>query len=307
MNITILSRGPTLYSTQSLVRACQRRGHHAMVIDHAQCDLLIEKGLPQIYYEGRRLYNIDAVIPRIGASITTRGAAVINQFEMMQIFTTLQSEALLLTRDKLKCLQKLSSVGIDIPKTAFANTTPNLNKLIAAVGGVPVVIKLVESTHGTGVILADSKIAAKSTIETLLKLKERVLIQEFIKEADGADIRALVVGNRVVGSMIRKAQEGEFRSNLHRGASSKIVRLTEKEEKVALHATKVMGLNIAGVDILRSKRGPLIMEVNASPGLEGIETTTGVDIAGEIINFVEKNYKKVRNTFAYRRMQRAKV
>lgn len=304
MNIIILSRGPQLYSTQSLVNAAKKRGHHVEVIDHMRCDLVLERNLPQIYYQGKRLHSIDAVIPRIGASVTLQGAALIKQFEMMGVFTAAHSEALLLSRDKLKCLQNLANAGIHIPKTVFVNSSDNLDQLIKAVKGVPLIIKMVESTHGTGVIIAESANAAKSTIETFIKLKERVLLQEFIAESDGADYRALVVGNRVVGAMKRQAKEGEFRSNLHRGASSQIITLTKSEEELALKAVKIMGLNIAGVDILRSKRGPLIMEVNASPGLEGIETTTRLDIAGDIIEFISNNAQKNKKTFAHNRRKR---
>lgn len=304
MKIIILSRGVQLYSTQSLVQAAQKRGHQVEVIDHTKCDLVMERHLPQIYYQGKRLHSIDAVIPRIGASVTLQGAAVIKQFEMMKVFTAARSEALLLSRDKLKCLQNLAEAGLYIPKTVFVNSTENLDLLIKSVNGFPVIIKMVESTHGTGVIIAESPNAAKSILETFIKLKERVLLQEFIAESEGADYRALVVGNKIVGAMKRQAKAGEFRSNLHRGASSKIVYLTKEEEDLALRAVRVMGLHIAGVDLLRSNRGPLVMEVNASPGLEGIETTTQVDIAGEIIDFVHKNYKRERKSFTYKRQRR---
>lgn len=304
MNIIILSRGPQLYSTQSLVNAAQKRKHHVQVIDHMKCDLILERNMPQIYYQGKRLHSIDAVIPRIGASVTLQGAAVIKQFEMMNVFTLAHSEALLLSRDKLKCLQNLSKANIAIPKTVFVNSTDNLEQLIRAVQGLPLIIKMVESTHGTGVIIAESANAAKSTIETFIKLKERIILQEYIAESKGADYRALVVGNKVVGAMKRQAKAGEFRSNLHRGASSEIIHLTKEEEDLALKAVQVMGLHIAGVDILRSKRGPLIMEVNASPGLEGIETTTQIDIAGDIIEFISKNYRKGQRSFANNRRKR---
>lgn len=289
MNIGILSRGPQLYSTQSLVNACLYRGHFVQVIDHAQCSLLIDQGAPALLYEGRSLRFLDAVIPRIGASVTRQGAAVISQFETIGVFTTTKSDALLQTRDKLRCLQKLTTHGLDTPKTAFAGEGQNLVEMIDAIGGFPVVIKLLEGTHGIGVLLAETFSQAQSIIEMLLQLGERVMIQEFIRESKGSDIRAFVVNGKVVASMRRQAKEGEFRSNLHRGGSADPVELTEEEVFVVTQASKIMGLDIAGVDILRSYRGPLIMEVNASPGLEGIENVTGVNVSGSIVQFLESN------------------
>lgn len=262
------------------------------VVDHGQCHLVIEKGLPQVIYEGSRLVGMDAVIPRIGASVTDYGAAVIRQFELMDIYTSTRSEALIMARDKLKCLQILSAGGIDVPRTAIAGSPEAVPRLIDLLGGAPIVVKLLESTHGVGVVLAESRNTAISVVEAFTKLGQPVLLQEFIEEAAGADIRAFVVGKRVVASMLRQAQEGEFRSNLHRGATANVEPLTPQEEKTVLDAARLMNLDIAGVDILRSKRGPLVMEVNASPGLEGIETTTGVDIAGAIIENLERGVEK---------------
>ncbi len=292
MNIAILSRGFQLYSTQSLYRAGFRKGHHMQVIDHQRCNLLIEKNLPQIYYEGSPLLAIDAVIPRIGASVTSYGAAVIKQFEMMDVFTSARSEALLQSRDKFRCLQRLSVCGLDVPKTFICRNVEDLPKLIDKLGGAPVVVKLLESTHGIGVVLAENKKTAISIVEAFSKTNQRVIVQEFIEEAEGADIRAFVVGGQVVAAMKRQAIDGEFRSNLHRGATALPVRLDEEEQQMVTKATRVMGLDVAGVDLLRSKRGTLVLEVNASPGLEGIEGATGVNIAVAIIDYVNRRCKK---------------
>ena len=297
-NIAILSRGAALYSTQSLFRAARMRGHYVRIIDHKRCNIVIEKGFPHIIYEGSRLVGVDAVIPRIGTSVTDYGAAVIRQFELMGVFTSTKSEALIIARDKLKCLQKLSTSGIHVPKTFIAGSVEDVPDLIDQLSGVPVVIKLLESTHGVGVILAESRATAISIVEAFSKFNQPVILQEFIEEAGGADIRAFVVGKRVVAAMKRQAVQGEFRSNLHRGASSTIEFLTGEETEVVLHAAEMMDLEIAGVDLLRSNRGPLVMEVNASPGLEGIETTTGVDIAGAIIDNVVRG---VRGKVHYKR------
>ncbi|MBK8564358.1 MAG: 30S ribosomal protein S6--L-glutamate ligase [Saprospiraceae bacterium] len=292
LNIALLSRGPGLYSTQSLFRAARLRGHYVRVIDHGQISLIIEQGVPHVFYEGTKLVGMDAVIPRIGASVTDYGAAVIRQFELMDIYTSTRSEALIMARDKLKCLQILSANGIAVPRTVMAGMPDALPRLIDYLGGAPVVVKMLESTHGVGVVLAETRSTAISIVEAFTKLGQPVLLQEFIEEAAGADIRAFVVGKRVVASMLRQAQEGEFRSNLHRGATASIEPLSQEEEKTVLQAARLMNLEIAGVDILRSKRGPLVMEVNASPGLEGIEATTKVDIAGAIIENVERGLEK---------------
>jgi len=300
MKIGILSRGIGLYSTQSLARAGSRRGHHMQIIDHLRCNLILEPNTPQIHYDGQRLQGLEAVIPRIGASVTAYGASVIKQFELMGIYSAVRSNALLLSRDKLRSLQKLSIGGIQIPKTFVVNNLEELPYLMKSFRGAPVVIKLLEGTHGAGVILSETLNTTISIIEAFQKANQQVLIQEFIEEAQGADIRAIVVGGRVVASMKRQAARGEFRSNLHRGASAHAINLTPEEEKIAKKSARLLGLDVAGVDMLQSNRGPLVMEVNASPGLEGIEGATGVDVAGEIINFVSE---KVRKLKAYHREQ----
>lgn len=291
MNIIILSRNKNLYSTKRLVEAAEQRGHNVRVIDHMKCVLITEQGRPHIYYNGEELTNVDAVIPRIGASATFYGTAVVRQFEMMRVFTAVESQALVRSRDKLRSLQILARAGIGIPKTAFAYSPKevDIDVLIDSVGGAPCVIKLLEGTQGIGVILAENKKAVKSVIEAFLKLDAQILVQEFISESNGADIRAFVVDGQVVGAMKRQAKEGEFRSNLHRGGTASVITLSKEERETAIKAAKKLGLGIAGVDILQSKRGPLVIEVNSSPGLEGIETATKIDIAGKIIEYVERN------------------
>ncbi len=294
-NIAILSRGSALYSTQSLFRAARLRGYHVRVIDHQLCHLVIDDHEPQVYYEGQKLRGIDAVIPRIGASVTDYGAAVIRHFELMGVYTATRSEALLMARDKLKCLQFLSANDVPVPRTFIAGSPEAVPYLVERLGGAPVVIKMLESTHGVGVILAESLQTAVSLAEVFAKLNQPVILQEYIAEAAGSDVRALVVGRSVVASMIRVAAAGEFRSNLHRGAESFNTTLTAHESNLVRKATRLLGLQIAGVDILRSNRGPLIMEVNASPGLEGIENTTGVDIAGAIIENTYAGASRLRS------------
>ncbi|GGG37159.1 30S ribosomal protein S6--L-glutamate ligase [Bizionia arctica] len=289
MNIKILSRDANLYSTKRLIEAAKKRKHHVEVIDYLYCDLIIEKKHPSIFYKGRLLENVDAVIPRIGASHTYYGAAVIRQFEMMKVFSTLESQALTRSRDKLRSLQLLTKGNIGIPKTVFTNYSKHTDEIINNVGGAPVVIKLLEGTQGLGVVLAETHNAASSVIEAFNGLHARVILQEFIKEAKGADIRVFVVDGQVVGAMKRQGKEGEFRSNLHRGGVANLIQLTEEEENTAIKAAKILGLGISGVDLLQSERGPLIMEVNSSPGLEGIEQATKKDIAGSIIKFIERN------------------
>ncbi len=262
------------------------------IIDHQRCSIAIERGAPQVIYEGTRLFGMDALIPRIGASVTDYGAAVIRQFELMGVYTATRSEALIMARDKLKCLQKLSAEGVSVPRTFICGAPENVPDLLKKMGGAPVVIKLLESTQGVGVILAETTSAAISIVEAFSKLGQYVLLQEYIQEAEGADVRAFVVGRQIVASMLRQAAEGEFRSNLHRGAEARPAALSPEEEKIVLKSARLMGLDIAGVDILRSKKGPLVMEVNASPGLEGIETTTGIDIAGAIIANVERGVER---------------
>ncbi|MFD1145000.1 30S ribosomal protein S6--L-glutamate ligase [Larkinella insperata] len=288
MRIAILSTNPELYSTKRLVRAVEERGHEAVVIDHLRCQMMIEGGKPDVLYKGRPLENIDAIVPRIGASATDYGCAVVRQFEMMKVFTTARSQAITRSRNKLRSLQVLSKAGVGLPKTVFAKHPKDVDPLIALVGGPPVVIKLLEGTQGMGVVLAESAKAAKSTIEAFYGLKANVLIQEYIAEAKGADIRAFVVGNRVVAAMKRQGKEGEFRSNLHRGGSGQTVLLTPDEEWTAVHAAKSLGLRVAGVDMLQSNRGPLVLEVNSSPGLEGVEKATKIDIAAQIVEYIEE-------------------
>jgi ribosomal protein S6--L-glutamate ligase len=293
MNIAILSRDPKLYSTKRLKEAGEKRGHRVEIIDHMKCVLLIEKKNPMVWYNGRKLDYFDAIIPRIGASVTFYGAAVVRQFEMMKVFTAVESQALIRSRDKLRCLQILSRAGLGLPKTIFMDYSRDTEGVIEAVGGAPVVIKLLEGTQGLGVVLAENKKAAQSVIEAFHGVKTRIIVQEFIKEAKGADIRAFVVNGEVVGSMRRQAtKEGEFRSNLHRGGVATVVKLDRHEKHAAIEAAKKMGLGVAGVDMLASKRGPLIIEVNSSPGLEGIEGATKVDIAGKIYQYIEKNAGK---------------
>jgi ribosomal protein S6--L-glutamate ligase len=289
MNLVVLSRNAKLYSTKRLVEAAQKRGHEIRVIDHSKCDLVIEKKKPKVLYRGEEIVGVNAVIPRIGASVTFYGTAVVRQFEMMNVFTAVESQALVRSRDKLRSLQILSRAGLGLPKTVFTNYSKDVERTLKEVGGAPVIIKLLEGTQGLGVVLAENKKAAVSVIEAFNGLKARVIVQEFIKESRGEDIRAFVVDGHVVGAMVRTAKEGEFRSNLHRGGTAKVVELTLEEEIAAIKAANAMKLGIAGVDMLRSERGPLIIEVNSSPGLEGIESATGVDIAGQIIKYIEKN------------------
>lgn len=289
MNIKVLSGNANLYSTKRLVEAAKKRGHEVEVIDHAKCDIVIEKKKPCIYYKGHVVEDTDAIIPRIGASVTFYGTAVVRQFEMMRVFTTTESQALVRSRDKLRSLQVLSRAGLGLPKTVFTNYSRNTEDVIKHVGGAPLIIKLLEGTQGLGVVLAETKNAAESVLEAFNGLQARVIVQEFIKEAGGADIRAFIVDGQVVGAMKRQGKEGEFRSNLHRGGSASVIELTDEEENAAIKAARVMGLSVAGVDMLQSSRGPLILEVNSSPGLEGIEAATGKDIAKSIIRFIERS------------------
>lgn len=289
MNIVILSRNPNLYSTQRLVEAATKRKHHVEIIDPLKCEIIIEKKNPAILYRGRHLENIDAIIPRIGASVTFYGTAVVRQFEMMKVFSTVESQALVRSRDKLRSLQVLSRAGLGMPKTVFSNYTKDVAEIINYVGGAPLVIKLLEGTQGLGVVLAETNNAAESVLEAFNGLQARVIVQEFIKESKGADIRAFVVDGNVVGAMKRQGKEGEFRSNLHRGGSAQIIELSDEEENAALKAAKSLGLGICGVDMLQSSRGPLILEVNSSPGLEGIEQATKKDVAKSIIRYIERN------------------
>lgn len=289
MKIIVLSRNKNLYSTQRLVEAGKKRGHEIEVIDHLKCNITIEKRNPRIYFKGDYLEGVDAIIPRIGASVTFYGTAVIRQFEMMGVFSTLESEALVRSRDKLRSLQILSRAKVGLPKTVFTNYSKEVEDTIDQVGGAPLIIKLLEGTQGLGVVLAETKNAAKSVIEAFNGLQARVMVQEFIEEAKGMDTRAFVVDGHVIGAMRRKAKDGEFRSNLHRGGSAEVVELSTQEEIAAVKAVKALGLDVAGVDMLQSSRGPLILEVNPSPGLEGIEKATGINIARSIIKYIEKS------------------
>ncbi|HEX8657014.1 MAG TPA: 30S ribosomal protein S6--L-glutamate ligase [Hymenobacter sp.] len=285
MKLAILSREPKSYSTRRLVEAATVRGHEALVVDHLQCNLVLEKGHPGIIYQGQRLEDFDAIIPRIGASVTFYGTAVVRQFEMMKVGTAVESQAIVRSRDKLRSMQILSRAGVGMPKTAFTNYSEDVPAMISQVGGAPVIIKLLEGTQGLGVVLAESAKAAQSVIEAFHNLKARIIVQEFIAESKGADLRAFVVDGEIVGAMKRQGLEGEFRSNLHRGGVGTLVKLSRAEKAAALLATKALGLGIAGVDMLQSKRGPLVLEVNSSPGLEGIEKATKLDIAGRIIEY----------------------
>ncbi|MBD2258190.1 30S ribosomal protein S6--L-glutamate ligase [Pseudanabaena sp. FACHB-2040] len=289
MKIAILSRDQTLYSTRRLKEAGEGRGHDMQVIDHLRCYMNITSHKPIVMYQGKPLEDMDAVIPRIGASNTFYGTAVVRQFEVMGVFTANESQAISRARDKLRCLQILARQGIGLPVTGFAHSTKDIEGLIDIVGGAPLVIKLLEGTQGIGVVLAETQQAAKSVIEAFRGLDANILVQEFIKEAGGADIRCFVIGEKVVAAMKRQGGAGEFRSNLHRGGTASKIRLTPEERSTAIRAAKAMGLRVAGVDLLRSNHGPVVMEVNSSPGLEGIETATGIDVAAKIIEFIEKN------------------
>jgi len=297
MKIAILSRSKNIYSTKRLVEAAEARGLDVVVIDHTKCSLIMEKGKPAILYNGEEIKDIDIIIPRIGAS-------VIRHFQAMKVISTLSSVSLVRSRDKLRSFQLLSKVGLGIPKSVFAKHPKNqeIDQLIELVGGAPVVLKRLEGTQGVGVVLADTVSAARSMIEAFSGMEENIIIQEYIEEAGGADIRVFVVDGEIVGTMKRSGKPGEFRSNLHRGGSSEAIEITKKEKALAIEAARSLSLSVAGVDLIRAKRGPLIMEVNSSPGLEGIEDATGVDIAGKIIDFAvkvggepKKKRKKSRN------------
>lgn len=291
MKIAILSRNPKLYSTRRLVEAAEAKGHQVHVLDVLRCYMNITSLKPEVHYKGEILTGYDAVIPRIGASVTFYGTAVLRQFEMMSVYPLNESVAISRSRDKLRALQLLSRKGIGLPVTGFAHRPDDTDDLIKMVGGAPLVIKLLEGTQGIGVVLAETEQAAESVIEAFMGMKANILVQEFIKEAGGSDIRCLVVGDKVVAAMKRQGKEGEFRSNLHRGGSANLIRITPEERSTAVRAAKTMGLNVCGVDLLRSNHGPVVMEVNSSPGLEGIEAATGKDIASLIVEFIEKNAK----------------
>jgi ribosomal protein S6--L-glutamate ligase len=289
MNIVILSRNKDIYSTRRLVEEAEKRNHIVEVIDPLSCDLIIENEKPTILYKDKYLDYVDAIIPRIGASVTFYGCAVVRQFEMMNVFSSVSSDAIIRSRDKLRSFQHLSKAGVDMPKTVFTNYSRDIKKVIAQVGGTPVVIKLLEGTQGIGVVLAESKIAAESVLEAFNGLEARALVQEYIAEAKGADLRALIVDEQVVGAMKRQGKEGEFRSNLHRGGTYEHYKLSDAEIKIAIKAARKLKLPICGVDLLQSDRGPLVMEINSTPGLEGIERASKKNIAQAIITYIERN------------------
>ncbi len=289
MNIGILSRKSSLYSTSRLREAAEERGHNVRIIDYLRCYMNITSHRPSVIYQGEELTDIDAIIPRIGASATFYGTAVVRQFEVSGVYSVNESQAISRSRDKLRSLQLLARAGVALPVTGFARSTKDIAGVLDVVGGTPVVIKLLEGTQGVGVVLAETRKAAEAVMGAFRQLDGNMLVQEFIKEAGGADIRAFVIGRKVVATMKRQGAEGDFRSNLHQGGSAAKIKLTPEERTTAVRAARTMGLNVAGVDLLRSNHGPVVMEVNSSPGLEGIERTTGVDVAAKIIDFTEKN------------------
>lgn len=301
MKIAILSQDSSLYSTKRLKEAGEKRGHEMKVVNYLRCYMNITSHKPTVVYGGKTLENFDAIIPRIGASKTFYGLAVVRQFEVMGVFSPNESQAISRSRDKLRCVQILAREGIGLPVTGFAHATEDIDGLIETVGGAPLVIKLLEGTQGIGVVLAETPQAAKSVIQAFKGLNANILVQEFIKEAGGADIRCFVVGNKVIAAMKRQAPDGEFRSNLHRGGKAEKIKLTPEERSTAVRSAKAMGLGIAGVDLLRSNHGPVVMEVNSSPGLEGIEKATLVDVADKIVEFLEKNVElgKTRDRIQY--------
>jgi len=294
MKIAILSKGPALYSTKRLVEAGEKRGHEVVIIDHSRCHLYMEQGKPTVSFEGEKIKDVDILIPRIGASLTQYGAAVIQHFDIQGVPSLITSAALIRSRDKLRSLQYLSKSGIGIPKTVFARhpKAKDVGQLIDEIGTTPVILKLLESTHGNGVMKADSVSSAKSALEAFSGIKKDIIIQEFIEEANGKDLRVFVVGGEIVAAMERSGAEGEFRSNLHKGGSAKSITLDKKTEMAAIESAKLLGLSVAGVDLLESKRGALVIEVNSSPGLEGIEKYTGIDVAERIIEAAEKKFEK---------------
>lgn len=289
MKIALLSQDASLYSTRRLKEAGEARGHEMRVINYLRCYMNITSHKPAVIYNGKPLEGFDAIIPRIAASRTFYGTAVVRQFEIVGVFSANKSQAISRSRDKLRCLQILAREGISLPVTGFAHATQDIEGLIEMVGGAPVIVKLLEGTQGIGVVLAETHQAATSVIEAFRQLDANILVQEFIKEAEGSDIRCFVINNKVVAAIKRQGTEGDFRSNLHRGGKAESVRLTPEERTIAIRAAKAMGLRVAGVDLLRSHHGPVVLEVNSSPGLEGIETSTGIDIASKVIQFVEKN------------------
>jgi ribosomal protein S6--L-glutamate ligase len=294
MHIAILSRNRQLYSTRRLIEAARERHHEVSVIDPLKCVMDVTSRRPSVYYRGETLPRFDAVIPRIGASITFYALAVLRQFEVMGVYPANESVAIGRSRDKLRSLQLLARAGVGLPVTAFAHSPDDTKTLVKLVGGAPLVLKLLQGTQGRGVVLAETRQAAESVIDAFRELDANFLVQQFIREAGGADIRAFVIGDRVVAAMLRQAKEGEFRSNLHRGGSASVVKLSPQERATAVRAAKTVGLNVAGVDIVRGHDGPLVLEVNSSPGLEGIEAATGKDVAGMVIGFLEKQARPGR-------------
>lgn len=295
MNFIILSNGPGNYSTKRLKEEAKLRGHNVRVVKYKECYASIEKSNPYVTYRGEDLRNVDAIIPRIASNMTRYGSAIVRQFEMQGVYTTATSIAITRSRDKLRSMQLMARNGVGIPKTVFSRNTADIDDLLEEIGGVPVIIKLARGTHGNGVVLAETKKAAKSVLQAFYLHNEdgtNILLQEFVEESAGEDIRVLVVGGRVVASMKRQSLDDDFRSNLHQGGEGSSVKLTDEEKKVAIKAAKAMGLPICGVDMMRSSRGPLILEVNSSPGLNGIEKTTGRNVAGKIIDYVEINAKR---------------
>ena len=298
MKIAVLSRKASLYSTHRLVEAIQQRGHEAFIIDYLRCYMDITSKKPSIIYK-KKPVQFDAIIPRIGASRTFYGTAIVRQFETMSTYSINPSIAITRSRDKLRSQQILARKGLDMPVTGFAHSPKDSNELIDLVGGPPLIIKLLEGTQGIGVVLAETKKAAESVIQTLMGLNANIIIQEFIKESKGEDVRCLVIGNKVVAAMKRTAEEGEFRANIHRGGTAEIAKISKEERDIAIKSAQAMGLRMAGVDLLRSDRGPLVLEINSSPGLEGIETSTGKDIAGEIVDYIIKNAKPISQRSHY--------
>jgi len=290
MNIAVLSKGSKNYSTKRLAEVAKARGHNVQVINYAKCYVTLESGLPVVHYKGQAVDNVDAIIPRISSSLTKYGSSIVRQFEMQNVFTSTSSIAIVRSRDKLRSLQILSKVGVGIPKTVFARETADFEDVLEQVGGPPVIIKVARGTHGNGVVLADTRKAALAVMQAFYVEGVSFLVQEYIAESAGVDIRALVVNGKVVASMLRQSLDDDFRSNIHQGGSGTPVKLTEDEKKVALKAAKAMGLSIAGVDLMRSQRGPLILEVNCSPGFM-IEKITGRDVASSIIDYIEQNAK----------------
>ncbi|MFW6093512.1 MAG: 30S ribosomal protein S6--L-glutamate ligase [Pseudomonadota bacterium] len=294
MKIGILSRNPKLYSTRRLVEAARERGHEPMVVDTQRCYMNMAMARPSIHYKGRELDALDAVIPRIGASVTFYGCAVVRQFEMMGVYSVNESVAIARSRDKLRSMQLLARRDIGMPVTGFAHSPDDIPDLIEMVGGPPLVVKLLEGTQGVGVVLAETRKAAESVIEAFLGIDINIMVQEFVAESRGTDVRCFIVGDKVVAAMQRTGKPGEFRSNLHRGGSAKLAKITPTERRTAVRAAKAMGLNVAGVDLIRSNHGPLVLEVNSSPGLQGIEEASHKDVAAAIIRFVEENAKPGR-------------